>query len=225
MTTLTNRIAAIQVKMLHLQFRMKKIYEDQKRLTDKLPKYKTPQEIIKGMNNAVYNTIDMIVTFEHMFQLSNDIFSTPELKEKFTEEITRIIGTVRSVAHRWKPVRNKLGGHIDLQVIEGFCRENKYVGVFLSEDIECDLGMLNMLLLESAVNSVNDQTKLFEEKIDIKRNDPGPEMKRFVETLNRDWNKVFSYFEPLMRFMYTVGKEEKMRCTPPDEWKGLIYTL
>ncbi len=75
MSTLTHRVAAIQVKMLHLQFRMKKIYEDQKLLNSKLPNFKIPREVIKGMNNAVYSAIDMLITFEHMFQLVNDIFN------------------------------------------------------------------------------------------------------------------------------------------------------
>jgi len=222
MTTLTHRIAAIQVKMLHLQFRMKKIYEDQKHLNLKLPKNSSPRNVIKGLNNAVYSAIDMIVTFEHMFQLANDIFNTPELKDNFSDEITQIIGTVRSVAHKWKPIRNKLGGHIDIQIVEKMCEKHNYVGVFISDDLESDLGVLNMLLIESAVNSVNDQSKIFNRKLDLKTNGIAPEMKLFVDSLNSDWEKVFSYFEPLMKFIYKVGKKEKMESTDPSEWKGIV---
>ena len=222
MTTLTNRVAAIQVKMLHLQFRMKKIYEDQKLLNSKLPSYKTPRELIKGMNNAVYSAIDMLITFEHMFQLVNDIFGTPELKDRLDQSTTKLLGNVRKVAQKWKHVRNKLGGHIDIEIAETFCEEHNYCGVFLSDDLEADIGMLNMLLIESAVNSVRSKSDILGRDLDLKNNGIGPEIKLFVETLNNDWNTVFGYFEPLMTFLYKVGKKEKMECTDPKDWKGIL---
>lgn len=62
-STLTYRVAAIQVKMLHLQFRMKKIYEDQKWLNKKGKTYiKDPKVRIKQMNPSVYSCIDMLIT-------------------------------------------------------------------------------------------------------------------------------------------------------------------
>jgi len=38
-------------------------------------------------------------------------------------------------------------------------------------------------------------------------------------------NEVFSYFEPLMKFSYIVGKKEKMERTDPKDWKGIIVDL
>jgi len=222
MSTLTPRVAAIQVKMLHLQFRMKKIYEDQKLLNSKLPNFKTPREIIKGMNNAVYSAIDMLVTFEHMFQLVNDIFNTPELKQKLDQSTKQLLGNVRKIAQKWKHVRNKLGGHIDIEIAEDFCKDHNYFGVFLSDDLEADLSMLNMLLIERAVNTARIKSDIFGKDLDLKKNGVGPEIKLFVETLNNDWNAVFSYFEPLMKFLYKVGKKEKMECTEPKDWKGIL---
>jgi len=222
LSTLTHRVAAIQVKMLHLQFRMKKIHEDQKQLNSKLPNFKTPRELIRGMNNAVYNAIDMLITFEHMFQLVNDIFNTPELKDRFSQSILQMLGKVRTVAQKWKPVRNKLGGHIDIEIAEKFCKNHNYFGVFLSDDLEADIGMLNMLLIESAVNSARSESDIFGRDLDLKINGIGPEIKLFVDTLNKDWNTVFSYFEPLMKFMYKVGKKEKMAFTNPKDWKGIL---
>lgn len=222
MTTITTRIAAIQLKMLHLQFRMKKIFDDQKRLNESLPPNCPPREVIKRMNNAVYSAIDMIIVFEHMFKLANEIFNTQEIKNKFDMELTKIVGTVRSISHKWKPVRNKLGGHIDLAVAEEVCKKHGYAGVFISEDLEADLGVLNMLLIESAVNSVNNQSKIFDTPLDLKTNGIAVEIKRFVDTLNKDWHQVFSYFEPLMKYLYDVGKKEKMESTHPSEWKGIL---
>ena len=222
MTTLTHRVAAIQVKMLHLQFRMKKIYEDQKFLNTKLPSFRTPREIIKGMNNAVYSAIDMLITFEHMFQLVNDIFNTAELKDRLDQGTIQLIGNVRKIAQKWKHVRNKLGGHIDIDVAEKFCEKHNYFGVFISDDLEADIGMLNMLLIESAVNAVRSKSDIFGRDLDLKNNGVGPEIKLFVDTLNKDWNEVFSYFEPFMKFLYNVGKKEKMECTDPKDWKGIV---
>jgi len=222
LTTLTHRVAAIQVKMLHLQFRMKKIYEDQKLLHSKLPSFKTPREIIKGMNEAVYSAIDMLITFEHMFQLVNDIFDTAELKDRLDQGIIQLIGNVRKIAQKWKHVRNKLGGHIDIDVAENFCEKHNYFGVFISDDLEADIGMLNMLLIESAVNAVRSKSDIFGRDLDFKNNGVGPEIKLFVDTLNKDWNEVFSYFEPFMNFLYNAGKKEKMQCTDPKDWKGIV---
>ena len=222
MSTLTHRVAAIQVKMLHLQFRMKKIYEDQRMLNSKLPNYKTPRETIKGMNNAVYSAIDMLITFELMFQLVNDIFNTPELKQRLDQPTIQLLGNVRKIAQKWKHVRNKLGGHIDIEIAEKFCKDHNYFGVFISNDLETDTGMLNMLLIESAVNTARTKSDVFGRELNLKNNGVGPEMKLFVETLNNDWNAVFSYFEPLMQFLYKVGKKEKMECTDPKDWKGIV---
>ncbi len=208
--------------MLHLQFRMKKIYEDQKILNSKLTNYKTPREIIKGMNNAIYSAIDMLIAFEHMFQLVNDIFNTPELKQRLDQGMIELLGNVRKIAQRWKHVRNKLGGHIDIEIAENFCEKHNYFGVFISNDLEADIGMLNMLLIENAVNTARTKSDIFGRDLDLKNNGVEPEMKLFVETLNNDWNAVFSYFEPLMKFLYKVGKKEKMECTDPKDWRGIV---
>ncbi len=120
-STVTARVAAIQVKMLHLQFRMKKIYQDQEALNKKLPSYKSNREIIKGMNNAVYNCIDMLVTMEYLFQLVADIFATPELRNHFNTDMYKILNKTKKITQKWKAVRNKLGGHIDIEIAEKFC--------------------------------------------------------------------------------------------------------
>jgi hypothetical protein len=116
-TTLTSRVAAIEVKMLHLQFRMKKIFEDQKLLNSQLPNLKGNREIIKGMNNASYSFIDMLVTMENLYQLVNDIFATSEIRERFTKDIYQLLNKTKKLTQKWKPVRNKLGGHIDIQLL------------------------------------------------------------------------------------------------------------
>jgi hypothetical protein len=47
-------------------------------------------------------------------------------------------------------------------------------------------------------------------------------MKLFVNTINKDWNRVFEYFAPMSEFLYKHGKHEKEMVTPPENRKGLI---
>ena len=47
-------------------------------------------------------------------------------------------------------------------------------------------------------------------------------MKLIVDTINKDWNTAFSYFEPMMKFVYETGKEEKLANSHPDDLKGIV---
>jgi hypothetical protein len=164
----------------------------------------------------------MLITFEHMFQLVNDIFNTPELKQRLDQTTIQLLGDVRRIAQKWKQVRNKLGGHIDIEIVEKFCKDHNYYGVFISNDLEADIGLLNMFLIESAMNAARTKSDILGRELNLKNNGVAPEMKLFVNTLNNDWNAMFSYFEPLMKFLYEVGKKEKMGCTDPKDWKGIV---
>jgi len=222
MTTLTKRVAAIQLKMLHLQYRMKKIYEDQAKLNKLVNKVQSPREQIRSLTNSAYTTIDMLITFEHLFQLIADIFNTPELKDKIDNNLRNLLGRAKTVALKWKPVRNKLGGHIDIEMVISLCEKHNFEGVFLSDDLETDVSAMNMLLIESAVNSAQPNSDLFGRKLDFNKNGLTNELKIFVETLNKDWNLVYSYFTPMMNFLYAHGKAEKMNATSPEDRKGII---
>lgn len=221
MSTLTHRIAAIQVKMLHIQYRMKKIYEDQELLVKKSSSYTNHKDIVIGLFNVVYNTLDMIITFEHLNQLFDDIFKTPELDTKSNKELRAILGKSKQAAARWIPVRNKLGGHIDIDVVEDFCKQHNYCGVFLSDNLEVDAGVLNILMLISAINAARDKSDIFGRDLDLKKNG-ATEVSLLVQELNKDWEVAFEYFLPTMKFLYDVGKKEKMLNTHPNDWKGIV---
>ena len=92
-TTLTTRFAAIQLKMLHLQFRMKKIYQDQKMLSE--GQHGTSRDSIRGLLPAGYTFIDMLVSLEHASQLVRDIFATPELRTHFDRDTLEILNRTR----------------------------------------------------------------------------------------------------------------------------------
>ena len=218
-TTLTTRFAAIQLKMLHLQFRMKKIYQDQKMLSE--GQHGTSRDSIRGLLPAGYTFIDMLVSLEHASQLVRDIFATPELRMHFDRDTLEILNRTRKTADKWRPVRNCLGGHIDIDVIDDLCRRHGYYGVFLSDDLECDVAVLNMLLLESAVNSVRSKSDVIGRDLDMRSN-LASETKTLVEAINNDWQAVFGYFKPLMELMYRVGKQEKIASTHPSERIGIV---
>lgn len=218
-TTLTPRFAAIQIKMLHLQFRMKKIYEDQEQLIKKKPK--DNRDIIRLYTSSTYSFIDMLVSFENVAELMSDMFSTPELREHFDKPTYKILNKTKKLAEKWRPVRNRLGGHIDIEVVEELCSKHNFNGVFLSDDLECDLGILNLLLLEAAINSARKSTDIIGRDLDMRKN-LADETKILVDTINKDWNEVFGYFKPLMELMYQAGKEEKKANTNPENWRGLI---
>jgi len=220
-STLTYRVAAIQVKMLHLQYRMKKIFDDQSLLNEKANTYKNHREQIKIQINAAYSFIDMLVSMEHLHQLMDDIFATNELVEYFDEKTYKILNHTKKITQQWKFVRNKLDGHIDIESVASFCKRHNYKGVFISNDLEADLGVLNILLIESAVNSARNLADIFGRDLDFKKNS-AKEIKVLVERLNKDWNDAFQYFKYFLEFMYKIGKKEKMVATDPDDWQGLV---
>lgn len=220
-STLTTKVAAIQTKMLHLQFRMKKIYEDQSLLNEKKASFKTNRETIRGLTNSAYSFIDMLITMEHAHQLMKDFFATQELTQHFDKNTYTLLNDVKKISEKWKYVRNKLGGHIDSQVVEEMCVNHNFKGVFLSDDLETDVGVLNMLLIESAINAARKSHDIFGRELEMKKKLPG-EVEAIVTKLNEDWNAVFSYFKPLMELLYKAGKEEKILATSPEERKGLV---
>ncbi len=218
-STLTAKVAAIQVKMLHLQYRMKKIFEDQALLNEK--KFGSNREKIRGLTNSAYSLIDMLITMEHAHQLMKDFFATDELTQYFDKEVYKQLNIVKKTSEKWKYVRNKLGGHIDSQMVEDMCNEHNFKGVFLSEDLETDVGVLNMLLIESAVNASRNSNDIFGRKLEMKANLVG-EAEILVNKLNEDWNTVFNNFYPLMELIYKAGKKEKISATIPEEREGLV---
>ena len=83
------------------------------------------------------------------------------------------------------------------------------------------MAVLNMLLLESAVNSARSKSDIIGRDLDMK-GDLATETKTLVEAINNDWQAVFGYFKPLMELMYRVGKQEKIAATHPSQRTGIV---
>ena len=73
-----------------------------------------------------------------------------------------------------------------LKVWKNFCDQHNYKGVFISNDLEADLGVLNMLMIESAVNSSRNVSDIFGRDLSLKQNGMAQEIKLLVDTLNED---------------------------------------
>ncbi len=202
---------------------MKKNYDDQAQINEKMSGYKDNREMIKGSNSTVYSTVDMLITMEHLYQLINDIFNTKELRQYFKKDHYETLNNTKKVTEKWKYVRNKLGGHIDLESVENFCKKYNFKGVFLSEDLECDVAALNMMLIESAVNSSRASRDIFGRDLDFKNN-LVDEVKIFIEQLNKDWNEAFTYFEVITKLMYEYGKPEKLKSMESNVPYGIVIT-
>lgn len=221
-TTLTYRVSAIEIKMLHFQFRMKKIENDQSLIQEKLTnKNLTNREQIRILTNSSYSIIDMLVILDNINVLMRDILCTEELEQFFDKDIFILLNNTKKICEKWRAVRNKLGAHLDIDIVEDLCKTHNLKGVFLSEDLETDLGMLNCLLIEQAINSTRKSNDIFSRDLNFKDN-LIEEVKLVVTVLNKDWFEVFSYFEVMMKFIYKYGKEEKMSITTPEERKGII---
>ena len=112
-----------------------KIYEDQNLINERKKQLKTNRDILRGINTTVYSSIDMLITMEHLYQLIQDIFSTRELRQYFDKKTYQVLNKTKEISKSWKFVRNKLGGHIDISVVEEFCEKHGYKGVFISDDL------------------------------------------------------------------------------------------
>jgi len=218
-TSLTYRFAAIQIKMWHIQFRMKKIYEDQKQINQKT--FSTNREKIKGFMPSVYSVIDMLISFEHLENLMENIFTTKEISTRLTEYDRKKIGKTKNITSRWNAVRNLLGGHLDLEMIIDTCKKHNFRGTLISNDLETDIAVYNCLLLEGAINKARAKSDLFGRDLDFSQNLAG-ELSIVVEKLNSDWTEAFEYFEPIVKRIYAIGKAEKISATTPAQRTGLV---
>ena len=214
-STLTSRVAAIQFKMLHIQFRALKIAEDQKRVVETTTE--TPRQKVKATKNAAYCFLDTMVCMEHIYELINDIFATPELREHMDRAEYEILNKSKDAASRWKPVRNKVGGHLDIDAFIAFCDQHNYKGVFISDDTEADLCALNLLAIGSAINASRNTCDIFKRDIDIIN-----EIELVTKQLDTDCNTAIAYFNPIYEFLYKIGKDEKIAASNPDDLKGII---
>lgn len=204
------------MKLFYLQYRALKIVNDQKSLNKK--DYLTARERLKGNKDSVFNTVDIIITMEYIIGLINDMFNTPELRDKFDEDMYKLLNKSKKAARRWKSVRNHIGGHLNITSIENICKKYNLKGVFLSEDIEADASLLNMLIIQGAVNAARKTEDIFGRDINLIE-----DAHLFNQKIDEDWGVALEFFEPSLKFLCKFGEEEKKKHTSPSTWKGIVY--
>lgn len=220
-STLTPRVAALQIKAWHLLYRMKKIYEDQKALNRKrVPN--SPRPKIIRMFPAFYSVIDMIASMEHVSSFLRETRATPEIGKRLSSDQKKTLSRVENVTSKWVSVRHLLGGHIDITNVISACERHNFYGALLSDDLEPDIVVYNLLLLEAALNESGACNNLFGREIDFLKNGIPSELQIIIEKLNEDWKMAFELFPEIIRYIYAIGKAEKLAVVSPEEAKGLL---
>jgi len=163
MNTITTEVSAIQVKSLYLNFKTIKINDSINQINSLRFENSATPEAISARGEIIYDVIDAITLFENYHSLCDDILKSPNLGPVLTSDLSSYLKLVRKKMSQWKHVRNKLGGHLNLQAIEGFCKKHNYKGVFISNHLEADFkGVLLNMMLESAINETLEKSKLRE---------------------------------------------------------------
>lgn len=210
-TTLTSEISAIQIKLMYLHYKSIKINSSIRDITSVKFKDKESSESIEHNGVIVYDIIDVITLFENYNSLVSDVFNSKFLSKKLSNSCRELLKKVNKATVSWKHVRNKVGGHIDINSIIQFCEFNNYKGVFISDNLQTDFkGVLLIQLLESAVNMTLDKSKLFNQKLDL-IGAASTDMVRFIEKLNSDWKICIDLFKELLKHLYLIGKKEKLK--------------
>ncbi|MEZ4883715.1 MAG: hypothetical protein R3E32_03170 [Chitinophagales bacterium] len=215
MTLITTEISSIQVKLMYLHFKTIKINDSISRVKSlKFEDLKTPKAIA-SKGELTYDIIDVIILFENYHSLTDKLLKKNHLATLMPEELRLELKELRKVMSKWKHVRNKIGGHLDLDVIEEFCEKYNYKGVFISQNLEADFkGILLLMMLESAINSTNDKSNLFNEELTLTK---PLDLNRFIAKFMTDWRLCLNIFKPVQEFLYSLGKSEKLSLITKED--------
>jgi len=215
-STLTSEISGLQVKLMYLQFKSVKINAEIERLKELEFDSSESPEFIQTRGEIAYSVIDVISLFEHYNSFVNNVKNASyPLLQKMDESLKEKLENIRELTAQWKHVRNKLGGHLDIKRIQEFCEQNNYNGVFLSNHLEADFkGALLPMMLESALNSTLEKSRLFERN--LKLTDPS-DMNVFIIKFNQDWAKCMELFRDFFKFLYGIGKQEKLAISNSED--------
>jgi len=164
--TVISEISAIQVKLLFLHFKSIKINEDIQRINSISFSDPESPEAIKKKGEIAYCIIDIIALFESYNSFVRNINNYENIAKYLKRRLRRKLENIKISTAKWKHVRNKIGGHIDIKPIQEFCETYSYKGVFISNDLEADFkGILILQMIESAINSTLNKSKLFSKKV------------------------------------------------------------
>lgn len=207
--TLIPEISAIQVKLLFLHFKSLKINEDIRRIDSISFTNPESPEAIKKKGEIPFCLIDIIALFESYNSLVRNINNYENIDKYLNRKLRRKLENIRISTAKWKHVRNKIGGHVDIKSIMEFCNVYDYKGVFISNDLEVDFkGILILQMIESAINSTLDKSRLFNNKVVLTENS---DLVKVVDKINEDWGPCLEIFDDVFKLLYKIGKKDKLK--------------
>lgn len=214
-TSLSSEVSAVQTKMLYLHYKTIKINSNIRRIVA-MPfgNYESP-EAITTRGEITYDLIDAVALFENYYSFTQDFNRLNTLIQKAPKRLIEQLRQVKRSTARWKHVRNKIGGHVDIEPVVEFCKNKNYQGVFISNHLEADFkGILLVQMLEAAVNSTMNKSKLFDNQLVLTQ---PKDLARLISAVNSDWTLCLELFNPVLEFLYEVGKKEKMDSISLDD--------
>ncbi len=215
MDSITTEISGIQIKSLYLHFKTVRINESIERINSLKFKNPATPKAIAAKGEILYDVIDAITLFENYHSLCDNVLKSPILGPNLSLDLSQYLKITRKKMAQWKHVRNNLGGHLKLQVIQGICKKYNYKGVFISNHLEADFkGILLNMMLGNAVNETLKESNLFEKEIEL--TNPS-DLNEFIILFMDDWKLVLTLFSRLNEFLYEIGREEKMKLIGHDD--------
>ena len=212
-------VSALQTKLLYLHFKSIKINDDILRIN--AIKYADPssKDAITKKGEIAFNLIDIISLFEGYWSFADDIFRYKNISAHLNSELNTYLRELRRKTSKWKHVRNKIGGHLDINTITSFCEEYNYKGVFISNEIEADFkGILILQMIESAVNTTLEKSNLFKSELKLTEIS---NLNIFIDRVNEDWFICLQSFNKFSKFLYKMGKKDKLNLITKEDI-GLI---
>lgn len=213
--TLISEISAIQVKLLFLHFKSVKINEDIRRISS-IP-FSDPEgtDAIKKKGEIAYCVIEIIALFESYNSFVRNIYNYENIAKYLNRKLKTKLENIKISTAKWKHVRNKIGGHVDIKSIQEFCEIYNYKGVFISNDLEADFkGILLLQMIESAINSTLEKSKLFESKVIL--TEPA-DLTKTIAKLNSDWKPCLDMFSDISELLYKIGKKDKLKVIRKED--------
>jgi len=203
-----SEVSALQTKLMFLHFKSVKINDDLARINSiEFPDPSAKESIIKK-GEIAFNMIDIIALFEGYSSFVDNVFNYKNISTHLNSQVNSHLKDLRRRTSKWKHVRNKIGGHVDIESIIEFCEKYNYKGVFISNELEADFkGVLILQMLESAVNSTLTKSHLFKREVNLTDKE---DLRHFTDKINEDWSICIKTFEIASGFLYKMGKKDKL---------------
>lgn len=213
--TLFSEISAIQIKLLFLHFKSVKINDNIRRINSvSFPEINSP-DAIKTRGETAYDIIEIIALFESYNSLISDIYKYQNISKHLNFDLKTKLNKIKKATAKWKFVRNKIGGHLDIGPIQEFCDFNNYKGVFISNQLEADFkGVLILQMIESAINLTLNKSKLFQSELKLT---DFSDLIKLIKKVNEDWSPCINLFSDFSKFLYTIGKKDKLKTITKED--------